>query len=216
MHIAPAIGAIAAVRDRHVLQWSRTLWGYIVDGLEPVAFVALAVLALTLRQPWMSCALVLSAILRVNQVTFYWGQFETTTFYEILRVIIVPIIIGAWIMAWRAWFGVRRAWSSPGVVGVLVALIYVAPWVRIACAILMLGIIVSGRRQWLAVMAAIVVSIGLFAPELSALHIPGIWFPFGVGVSRTQFAYAAFDLVLLSLFAWTISTSLPETSPSTS
>ena len=216
IHIAPAIGAIGAVRDRYALQWSQTLWGYIVDGVEPVAFVLLAILALALRQPWMSAALVLSAILRVNQVTFYWAQFETTTIYEAVRSIIVPLILGAWITAWREWLGVRRRWNGPFVVGAVVALTYVLPASRVAGAALLLAIIIAGRRQWLAALAAILVSIGLFAPELSALHVPGIWFPFGVGVSRTQFAYAAFDLVLLALFAWTIFTSLPETSPSTS
>ena len=216
MHVAPAIGEISAIRDRYARQWSQTLWGYIVDGVEPVAFLMLATLALALRQPWMSLALVLSAILRVNQVTFAWGQFETATVYEAIRAVIVPLIIGAWIMAWRAWFMARRPWTTPVVIGAIVALTYVLPAARIAGALVMLAIIVEGRREWLAVLAAILVSVGLFAPELSALHIPGIWFPFGVGVSRTQFAYAAFDLALLALFAWTISTSLPETSPSTS
>jgi len=216
IHIAPSIGAIDTIRERYLSQWTQTLWGYIVDGVEPVAFMLLAVLALTLRQPWMSAALVLSSILRANQVTFYWGQFETTAVYDAIRLGVVPLIIGAWIMAWRAWFGVTRPWAAPVVVGGLVALMYVLPGARIASALLMLAIIIAGRRRWLAAVAAILVSIGLFAPELSSLHIPGIWFPFGVGVSRTQFAYAAFDLVLFALFAWTISTSLPETLPSTS
>ena len=216
IHIAPALGEINAVRDRYALQWSRTLWGYIVDGVEPLVFVVLGVLALTLRQPWMSTALALTAMLRVNQVTFYWGQWETASFAGALHTIIVPLIIGAWIMAWRAWFGVRRPWDSPALVGIIVALIYVTSWARILGALMMLAMIIAGRRQWLAAIAAVLVSIGLFAPELSALHIPGIWFPFGVGVSRTQFAYAAFDLVLFVIFSWTIFTSLRATSPSTS
>jgi len=40
-------------------------------------------------------------------------------------------------------------------------------------------------------------TIGLFPQEVSQLQvIPGIWFPYGVGVSRGQFAYAAFVLVM--------------------
>lgn len=214
IHIAPAIGEISAVRDQYALQWSRTLWGYIVDGVEPVVFVALAALALGLRRPWMATALLLSAMLRVNQVTFYWGQFETASFAGTLRTIIVPLIIGAWIMAWRAWFGVRR--PSIIVIAVVVALMYATSWARILAAVIMLAILVAGRRQWLAAIAAVLVPIGLFAPELSALHITGIWFPFGVGVSRTQYAYAAFDLVLFALLVWTTFTSLRATSHSTS
>jgi hypothetical protein len=29
--------------------------------------------------------------------------------------------------------------------------------------------------------------------------VPGIWFPFGVGVSRTEYAYIVFDFLLLAL-----------------
>jgi hypothetical protein len=39
-------------------------------------------------------------------------------------------------------------------------------------------------------------AIGQLAEELSLLGVPGIWFPFGVGVSRTQFAYAALIIAL--------------------
>jgi hypothetical protein len=42
-------------------------------------------------------------------------------------------------------------------------------------------------------------SAGLFAQEVSVLRIPGIWFPFGVGVSRTQLVYMAFDVLLFAL-----------------
>ena len=41
----------------------------------------------------------------------------------------------------------------------------------------------------LATLASIV--IGLFGGELlDPLGVPGIWFPFGIGVSRTQYIYA--------------------------
>ena len=41
----------------------------------------------------------------------------------------------------------------------------------------------------LATLASIVV--GLFGGELlDPLGVPGIWFPFGIGVSRTQYIYA--------------------------
>ena len=42
---------------------------------------------------------------------------------------------------------------------------------------------------------------GLFAADLSALGVPGIWFPFNIGVSRSQYAYAlALPLLALALF----------------
>lgn len=219
IHVAPALGAIALVRDRYKVQWSQTLWGYIVDAIEPVAFVLLAALVLASGQRWMAGALVLLAILRLNQVTFFWGQFETA--HTAVRVVIalVPLIIGAWLMAWREWFRMRRPWTHPLAIAVVAALMYVpvlTSWARVLAAVLMVAIVIDGWRQPLAVVAAVLVSIGLFAAELSALHLQGIWFPFGVGVSRTQFAYAAFALALFIICVWNISNSLPATSPSTS
>jgi hypothetical protein len=42
------------------------------------------------------------------------------------------------------------------------------------------------------VLCAILVGIGLFATELNALGVPGIWFPYETGEARGQYAYAAF------------------------
>src|SRR6478735_5711209 len=45
--------------------------------------------------------------------------------------------------------------------------------------------------------AALLMLIALFPKEISDLHIiPGIWFPYGVGVSRGQFFYVAFVFVM--------------------
>jgi hypothetical protein len=42
----------------------------------------------------------------------------------------------------------------------------------------------------------VLVAIGLFAQELGLIGVPGTWFSFGIGVSRSEHAYAAFDAVL--------------------
>ena len=47
-------------------------------------------------------------------------------------------------------------------------------------------------------LSMIFVSAGLFATELGEIGAPGIWFLFGVGVSRTEYAHAAFDVVFLA------------------
>ncbi len=39
-----------------------------------------------------------------------------------------------------------------------------------------------------ATMASILIA--QFAGELGSIGVPGIWFPFGIGVSLTQYAYA--------------------------
>jgi hypothetical protein len=216
IHIAPALGGIGPIRDRYAVQWSQMLNGYVVDAIEPLTFLLLAAVVTALGRRWMAGALVLSAILRVNQVTFQWAQFETVRVYTALRFVIGPLIIGAWLMAWREWFRIRRPWVQPAVILALVAFMFLTPWARVAAAALMLGIIAEGRTQPLACVAAVLVSLGLFAPELSALGLQGIWFPFGVGVSRTQFTYAAFDVIMFAVCIWMISTSSAATSRSTS
>jgi hypothetical protein len=68
--------------------------------------------------------------------------------------------------------------------------------------IVYLGIRQQGKGGWLALPAVLLISTGLFAQELSSLHITGIWFPFGVGVSRTQYAYAAFSCFMFILLIY--------------
>jgi hypothetical protein len=63
-----------------------------------------------------------------------------------------------------------------------------------------LGVMRPGKPSaYLAAIAAILVGIGLFATELNALGLPGIWFPYGTGVARGQYAYALFIVVLFAL-----------------
>lgn len=70
------------------------------------------------------------------------------------------------------------------------------------------AVLQNGRKGWLALLAILLMSTGLFAQELSALHVPGIWFPYGVGVSRTQYAYAAFDVIMLALLSGKVKKNL--------
>lgn len=63
-----------------------------------------------------------------------------------------------------------------------------------------------GGHRPLALTALLLVATGLFAAPLSTLGVPGIWFPFDIGVSRSQFAYA----VALPLLACAILRSLSE------
>jgi hypothetical protein len=50
---------------------------------------------------------------------------------------------------------------------------------------------------------------GLFGGELlDTIGVPGIWFPFGIGVSRTQYVYA----IAIPLLAFFIVRTLPAKS----
>jgi len=62
-------------------------------------------------------------------------------------------------------------------------------------------IVRHGDHKPLALATLLLTATGLFAADLSALGVPGIWFPFNIGVSRSQYAYAlALPLLALALF----------------
>lgn len=178
---------------------------------------------------WLALALVLTAALRANQASYFWFGFETRHMFDVVRnVVLTPLVLGAWTMMWRRWFQrtprvwfavvvtvltasyvasqlVIRSWIVPAFPHTLVPDILAAERVvRLAFVALLIGVVYAGirargREAWLATACVALVSIGLFAAELSMLGIQGIWFPFGTGVSRTQFTYAAFCITLFVL-----------------
>jgi hypothetical protein len=250
IHIAPVLGDAATIQERYQAQWLQTIRGYIVEVVEALCFILLATMAWCLRSfdrgnPAYAClciALVFLALYRANQAVFFWGQLETVHGFEIISIVLlVPLCLAAWTLAWRAWLRLPDTnWIRTGVV-VLLALYVVAEFLSRSWfhGVLPIGLnraayfaITSSRLLFVALTAFIVyraiqrrrdtlptipalflVSVGLFAQELSALGIKGIWFPFGTGVSRTQFAYAAFDVALFFLL-WNRAQVLAEHSRS--
>jgi hypothetical protein len=178
---------------------------------------------------WMAAALLLLGAMRANQAVFFWMQIESIQMFDLVRsVLLVPLFMGGWVMAWRAWFGVARpAWFGRTVIGLTllymvcqlftrttfslgtpqglaVWLRHLSDWIRLGLLGLTAWVVGEGVvrrdwRSWLAALTAATLSVGLFAQEISALGVPGIWFPFGVGVSRTQYAYMVFDLLFFAL-----------------
>jgi hypothetical protein len=237
IHIAPALGETSCIRARYQLQWLETVKGYVVEIVEALLFLMLAAMACSLisfdrgnpAYLWLAAGLTLLAMVRANQAVLFWGQFETIHGFEVVTVVLLaPLALGAWTMAWHKWFAARELSWMPTVIYGLTALYmcsqffgrswfygvfphwfgvtlhFVSVYSRLLFVLLMLLVIYRGvlqreRDKWLAVLCVILISIGLFAQELSNLHIQGIWFPYGTGVSRTQFAYAAFDLAMFVL-----------------
>jgi hypothetical protein len=192
--------------------------------------------------PWLAATLVLLALARANQPIFFLWQFETIREFALWRLTIVDALtFAAWTMAWSACFGlqdlrwikistailtvtylVTRALSTavispslPLVVSHISAA--VLQFVRYAFVLLSAYIFYRGisrraRADWIALSAMVLGGIGVFASELSRLGAPGIWFPYGVGVSRTQYAYVAFDIALFVYLLhrlWRFSPSSP-------
>jgi hypothetical protein len=237
IHVAPVIGDAGNIDLLHQVQWLQTFKGYVVDAVEPLAFVLLALMVFGLISSrtsdsycWLATALLLLAFLRVNQVLFYWTGLLSLRCYDAATTVLLrPLVLMAWTLAWRDWFRMNGyPWLRYAISGLAVAYVVFAlvgrPWfipdaphslrvvadsvvegVRVAYAALYLwivglGVIRSARpSSYLAALAAILVGIGLFATELNALGIPGIWFPYGTGVARGQYAYAAFIALLFLL-----------------
>ncbi len=68
-------------------------------------------------------------------------------------------------------------------------------------------IVRSGPRRILALVTFASIMAGLFGGELlDPIGVPGIWFPFGIGVSRSQYIYAIVIplLALLIVRTWSV------------
>jgi hypothetical protein len=84
---------------------------------------------------------------------------------------------------------------------VVATLHYLVLWTRLAfllvfALIVCQGVRSRGREGWYALPATLAIGAVLFSAELSALHVPGIWFPYGVGVSLSEYMSVVFDVLL--------------------
>ena len=221
IHITPRLGERSAIGLRYESQWRQTILGYIVDAVQPAAFVVLALVALAAARPSgdaaflrrLALSLLLTAALRANQAVYFWTSIESAATFDVVKyVLLEPLGLAAWMLAWQARFASGR---QAGIVVAIVALAFATMLaaaidsvpdgartiLRAVAAALLVAIVAraSPRRvpdYALGVAAVVLLAIGQFAEELWALRVQGIWFPFGVGVSRTQFAYAALIVVL--------------------
>ncbi|HEV2333217.1 MAG TPA: hypothetical protein VGV16_08640, partial [Gammaproteobacteria bacterium] len=178
--------------------------------------------------PWLAVALLCSGIQRGNQAFFFWWQIETVQgFVIVILALVSSCSLGAWTMAWRRWFKLEQpAWLPKGVAALTlvyaIAQLLARPWLFHAAfphaaslairyliiythfAFLLVYLVtlfqgVRGREAWYALPAVLAIGVVLFVTELVALHVPGIWFPFGVGLSITECASVIFVLLLCAL-----------------
>jgi hypothetical protein len=102
-----------------------------VDAVEALLFILLAAMTCILipfdrsnrAYLWLTAALVLIALPRANQAIFFWWQFETVHAFELVTIVLlVPLSLAAWTLAWCNWFRLRdRTWMA-AVVAVLTLL----------------------------------------------------------------------------------------------
>jgi hypothetical protein len=233
IHIAPTLGEKNHVEKKYRFQWDQTIKGYIVEVVWPIVFVLMAVTMFLLSrdghpsQPckWFVTALILVGLMRLNQAVYYWFHIENSHQAVIVgSVILRPLVLGSWLMAWTEWFDLRELKWLPKTIALLTLLLMAAqlfgmPWIpaamhtylhTIANAVrwvllaLLLFILYHGlrkhKKETLVFVAALLMLIALFPKEISDLHlIPGIWFPYGVGVSRAQFFYVGFVFIMYAV-----------------
>jgi hypothetical protein len=212
LRTAPTIASDSEGAALYRAEWRRTIAGYIVDAVEPAAMLLLALIAVlvgpTAARPgfarWAALGLVLSACLPLGNAIIAWT--DLISLRTLLRqngMILAPMAKLAWTIAWNHWtrgpghrliaMAALIAWIAvmAGALGdthfagdigrAVFALCLVAIAIRIA---------LRGGYRLLALAAILLIATGLFASDLSAWGVPGIWFPFNIGVSRSQYAYA--------------------------
>ena len=211
MHTTPILAPRPTSEALHRAQWQRTIAGYILDAVEPAAMLALVGLALGLgsrsrRQGFLvfACiALVLTAARRLNNAIVSWTDLQDLRTYAWLASVMGVPTMTAWVLAWNRWClpawrsidALAIALGSAGIVGVLA---HWPIWTNISrlgsialFAVIVARIVRGGPPRTLALLTLASIVAALFGGELlDPLGVPGIWFPFNIGVSRTQYVYA--------------------------
>jgi hypothetical protein len=211
MHVAPTIAPRPESHALYRAEWWRTVAGYIVEVIEPLAMFALVGLALAVRPrsshpsfiEFACIALVLSAVKRLDNAIFAWTDLLSLPTYVWLSTVLwMPLSLAAWTLACNRWC-LRSSRAIDGATLVLAAAgaasgaMHVIAMTRIyrlgLLALLVLMVVRMVRCGPMRIMIAATMAsilVAQFAGELGSIGVPGIWFPFGIGVSRTQYAYA--------------------------
>jgi hypothetical protein len=225
MHAAPILAPRPTSEALHRAQWQRTIAGYILDAVEPAAMLALVGLALVVgsrssRKGFLvfaGIALALTAARRLNNAIVAWTDLQDLVTYAWLASVMWVPTMTAWLLAWNrwclpAWRSVDMAALALGLAGIVGALAHAATWASVSrlgsialFVVILARIVRSGPMRILALVALASIMASLFGPELlDPLGVPGIWFPFNIGVARTQYIYA----ISIPLLAFLIVRSL--------
>jgi hypothetical protein len=226
MHSPPILAPRPVSDGLHRAQWARTIAGYIVDAVEPIAMLALIGFAIAYRSrtsyagflTFASVALAFMAARRLNNAIVAWTDLQALTTYAWLASWMWVPAVAAWALAWNRWcprpsrsIDVAAAvLTVAAIVGVVLHSANVTRGARFGSIALFLvigtRIARSGAMRVLALATLAAIVAGLFGGELfDPIGVPGIWFPFGIGVSRTQYIYA----VVIPLLAFLIVRTSP-------
>lgn len=220
IHVAPTLAPRPESRELYHVEWWRTIAGYIVELVEPLAMFAVIGLALAVRRRssrphFIACvciALALSAVKRLDNAIVSWTDLMSLPTYAWLaKVVWTPLSLGAWTLAWNRWTTRSRAIDAAtllltlvGIVGGMLQSATMTHAFRLGLLALLLLIAVrimrTGTLRNLATATLFTVLVSQFSGELGSLGVPTIWFPFGIGVTLTQYVYA----IAIPMLAWLI------------
>ncbi|MEP6780202.1 MAG: glycoside hydrolase family 2 [Gemmatimonadaceae bacterium] len=211
MRSAPMLAPQPISDALHRAQWQRTIAGYIVDAVEPLAMFALIILALrcwprSSHQGFLifvGVALALTAVRRLNNAIVAWTDvLDLPTYSWLAKVMWIPTVT-AWTIAWNRWSA--RPWRSIDVSAAALAVAALGgafiPSASLTSAsrlasialFVVIGarIVRNGPLRILALVTmASIIAVTFGGELLDPIGVPGIWFPFGIGVSRSQYIYA--------------------------
>jgi hypothetical protein len=129
MHSAPILAPRPTSDALYRVQWERTIAGYIVDVIEPIAILALIGLVLGCWSGsgqkgfliFASLALALTAARRLNNAITAWTDLlDLATYAWLASVMWIPTV-AAWTFAWNRWC--LRPWRSADVAAIVLAVV---------------------------------------------------------------------------------------------
>lgn len=227
MHTPPTLAPRAVGDALHRAQWRRTIAGYIVDAVEPAGMLAVIGLALAYgrrssRKGFLAfacLALALTAVRRLNNAIVSWTDLQDLDTYAWLASVMWVPTMATWLLAWNRWC--PRPWRSVdgaaillAMCGLIGALTQASDWTSVCrlgslalFAVIGARIVRHGTMRVFALLTLASIVAAQFGKELlDTVGVPGIWFPFGIGVSRTQYVYAIAVPLLAVLIARTVLT----------
>ena len=210
IRVAPSLAPQPEGRALYRAQWWRTIAGYIVELVEPLAMFAAVGLALAIRRRsshpafivFICIALALSGVKRLDNAIVSWTDLLSLPTYSWLtRVLWTPLSVAAWALAWNRWCLRGRiidiAALGLGVLGAAAGAMHATPLTQISrfglLALLVLiavGMVRGGPLRLMAAATMILITVSQFTGELRSLGVQDIWFPFGIGVTLVQYIYA--------------------------
>ena len=235
VHVAPTIAPRPESHALYRVQWWRTIAGYIVEVIEPLAMFMLVGLALVVRPRsshasfigFTCIALVLSGLRRLDNAIVSWTDLlSLPTYLWLTKIFSTSLSAAAWTLAWNRWC-LRSSRTIDGAT-LLLAVAAVASDATNAMAmtricrlgllalliLIVVRIIRGGSMRFMAVATMALIMLSQFTGELRSIGVPDIWFPFGIGVTLVQYAYAiAIPLLALLIVQTLHSKSAPSAQP---